>query len=78
MKRKENIVIIGGGFAGVNAAKKILQINKNSIVTLIDRNNYNFFPPLLYQVATGFLDVSNISYPYRKYFRGSSNFKFFM
>ena len=32
MKRKENIVIIGGGFAGVNAAKKILQINTNSFV----------------------------------------------
>lgn len=78
MDPKENIVIIGGGFAGVNTAKKLLQINKNSSVTLVDRNNYNFFPPLLYQVATGFLDVSNISYPYRKYFRGYTNFRFFM
>jgi NADH dehydrogenase len=78
MEPKQHIVIIGGGFAGVNAAKKLLQINKNFSVTLVDRNNYNFFPPLLYQVATGFLDVSNISYPYRKYFRGYPNFTFFM
>jgi NADH dehydrogenase len=78
MEPKQHIVIIGGGFAGVNAAKKLLQINKNFTVTLVDRNNYNFFPPLLYQVATGFLDVSNISYPYRKYFRGYPNFTFFM
>jgi NADH dehydrogenase len=78
MDPRQHIVIIGGGFAGVNAAEKLLRINKNSTITLVDRNNYNFFPPLLYQVAIGFLDVSNISYPYRKYFRGYPNFTFFM
>lgn len=78
MKPKQHIVIIGGGFAGVNTAKRLLQTNKNCSVTLVDRNNYYFFPPLLYQVATGFLDVSNISYPFRKYFRGYDNFTFFM
>lgn len=62
------IVIIGGGFAGVNLAKKLGR-NRHFQVTLVDRNNYNFFPPLLYQVATGFLEVSSISYPFRKLFR---------
>ncbi|MDQ3186397.1 MAG: NAD(P)/FAD-dependent oxidoreductase [Pseudomonadota bacterium] len=45
-------------------------------VTLVDMNNYNFFAPLLYQVATGFLDVSNICYPFRKLFRDKKNISF--
>jgi NADH dehydrogenase len=73
-----NIVIIGGGFAGINVAQNLLNKQKDLHVTLVDRNNYNFFPPLLYQVATGFLDVSNISYPYRKLFRNHPNFNFRM
>ncbi|HEY4935070.1 MAG TPA: NAD(P)/FAD-dependent oxidoreductase, partial [Puia sp.] len=47
-------------------------------ITLVDKNNYNFFPPLIYQVATGFLENSNISYPFRKLFRKYSNIKFRM
>ena len=39
-------------------------------------NNYHLFPPLLYQVATGFLDVSNIAYPFRKLFHGNKNIRF--
>ena len=73
----KEIVIIGGGFAGVNLAQKLE--NKEGIhVTLIDKNNYNFFPPLLYQVATGFLEVSNITYPFRKLFAGKRNISFRM
>jgi NADH dehydrogenase len=73
MNRVENsgpirVVIAGGGFAGVNLAQRLLK-DKRFWVTLIDRNNYNYFPPLLYQVSTGFLDASGISYPYRKLFR---------
>ena len=45
-------------------------------ITLVDKNNYNFFPPLIYQVATGFLENSNISYPFRKLFRKYSNIQF--
>ena len=64
---KKEIVIIGGGFAGINLTKRLTNA-KRIHVTLVDKNNYNFFPPLLYQVATGFLEVSNICYPFRKLF----------
>lgn len=70
-----HIVIIGGGFAGINLAKAL--INQKGIdVTLVDKNNYNFFPPLIYQVATAFLEPSSISYPFRKYFAGKKNIQF--
>ncbi len=71
----KEIVIIGGGFAGVNLAKQ-LRNKKNIHVTLVDKNNYNYFPPLLYQVATGFLEVSNISTPFRTLFKGADNISF--
>jgi NADH dehydrogenase len=71
----KRIVIIGGGFAGVNLAKR-LSDNPDFEIVLVDKNNYNFFPPLIYQVATGYLETSNISYPFRKLFRGKKNFMF--
>lgn len=69
------IVVIGGGFAGVNFAKALAN-NKQIEVTLVDKNNYNFFPPLIYQVATAFLEPSSISYPFRKLFAGKQNLHF--
>ena len=72
---KKEIVIIGGGFAGINLAKRLTN-TKGIHVTLVDKNNYNFFPPLLYQVATGFLEVSNICYPFRKLFHYKRNISF--
>jgi len=69
------IVIVGGGFAGVNLARS-LGNDKRFEITLVDKNNYNFFPPLIYQVATGFLEPSSISYPFRKLFRNFTNVKF--
>ncbi|KAA0991809.1 NAD(P)/FAD-dependent oxidoreductase [Dyadobacter aurulentus] len=69
------IVIIGGGFAGVNLALDLAK-DKNFEVTLVDKNNYNFFPPLIYQVATAFLEPSSISYPFRKLFAGKKNLQF--
>ena len=69
------IVIIGGGFAGINLSKALA--NKNGFqVTLVDKNNYNFFPPLIYQVATAFLEPTSISYPFRKLFLGKKNLHF--
>ncbi len=72
---KKDIVIIGGGFAGINMAQSLAK-KEGFHVTLVDMNNYNFFPPLLYQVATGFLEVSNISYPFRKLFQKYNNVNF--
>jgi NADH dehydrogenase len=63
---KKHIVVIGGGFAGINLIDQLANNNFYRI-TLVDRNNYNYFTPLLYQVATSFLEPSSISYPFRKF-----------
>lgn len=61
---KERIVIIGGGFAGLNLAK---HLDKHKFdITVIDRNNFHSFPPLFYQIASGGLDPGNISFPFRR------------
>lgn len=72
---QKKVVIIGGGFGGINLAQELSR-NSDFHITLVDKNNYNFFPPLLYQVATGFLEASNISYPFRKFFQGKENMRF--
>lgn len=77
MPESKKIVIIGGGFAGINLARNLAD-HLSYQITLVDKNNYNFFPPLIYQVATGFLETSNISYPYRKLFKHHSNVKYHM
>lgn len=69
------MVIIGGGFAGLQLARRLN--NKEGVeVLLIDRFNYHQFQPLFYQVATGGLDASNISFPLRKVFHDSKNVRF--
>lgn len=73
----KKVVIVGGGFAGLNLAKKLTN-NKHFEVTVVDTNNYHFFPPLLYQVSTAFIEASNISYPFRKLFQGRKNVRFHM
>ena len=73
--KDKHIIIIGGGFAGVNMAKA-LGNEKGIKVTLVDKNNYNFFPPLLYQVSTGMLDISSICIPFRTLFTGKANLFF--
>ena len=65
---RQHIVLIGGGFAGLNFARHLFN-NKYYDLTLVDKNNYNYFTPLVYQVATGFLDPYAISYPFRKLFK---------
>ncbi|GAA4317883.1 NAD(P)/FAD-dependent oxidoreductase [Compostibacter hankyongensis] len=65
---KQRVIVVGGGFAGLNFVIKLFK-NKDFEVVLVDKNNYNYFTPLLYQVATSFLDPSSISYPFRKLFR---------
>ncbi|OJV12839.1 MAG: FAD-dependent oxidoreductase [Dyadobacter sp. 50-39] len=71
----KKVVIVGGGFGGINLAQKLSK-DKAFEIVLVDKNNYNFFPPLLYQVATGFLEASNISYPFRKFFQEKANLRF--
>lgn len=73
---KKRIVIIGGGFGGMNLAKNLAGV-KGIEVVLVDRNNYNYFPPLIYQVASSFIEPSNISYPFRKMFQGKDNVRFY-
>lgn len=67
------VVIVGGGFGGLYAAKALNTANVN--VTLIDKRNFHLFQPLLYQVATGTLSPSDISAPLRSVFSKSKNTK---
>jgi len=60
-----HVVIVGGGFAGIACARK-LAADKDVRVTLIDKNDYHQFQPLLYQVATSMLAARDIAYPLRK------------
>src|SRR6266576_3346243 len=61
------VVIVGAGFGGLEAAKKLAC--KDVRVTVIDRHNYHLFQPLLYQVATAALSPADIATPIRGVFR---------
>jgi NADH:ubiquinone reductase (H+-translocating) len=65
------IVIIGGGFAGLYAARALRR--RDLAVTLVDRHNYHLFQPLLYQVATAALNPSDIAVPIRSIIRKQKN-----
>ncbi len=71
-----HVVIIGGGFGGLNAARSLRSAAVR--VTLIDRRNYHLFQPLLYQVATGGLSPANISAPLRALLRRQANVQVLM
>lgn len=68
------IVIIGGGFGGINLAKKLK--NKPVEVLMLDRHNYHTFQPLLYQVAMGAIEADSIGFPIRRIFTNQKNFTF--
>jgi len=63
MKGRPKVIIIGGGFGGLNAAQALKSAPVD--VTLIDRRNYHLFQPLLYQVATGSLSPGEVAAPLR-------------
>ena len=63
MEQKHRVVILGGGFGGLNAALKLKRAPVD--VTLIDRRNFHLFQPLMYQVATGSLSPGEIAAPLR-------------
>ncbi len=68
----KHVVIVGGGFAGLNCARK-LAARPDVRVTLIDKNNYQQFQPLLYQVATAQLSATNAAFSLRSVLRGHPN-----
>ena len=68
---QKQIVIIGGGFAGLQIAKYLA--NSHFKILLIDKKNYHQFQPLFYQVASAGLEPSSISFPFRKIFQGVKN-----
>lgn len=74
-EKVKRIVVIGGGFAGINFVKKLANDNRFQ-VTLVDRHNYHSFSPLLYQVGMAFIEPSNISYPFRRLFQEKENLRF--
>ena len=67
----ERVVIVGGGFGGLQLARKLVRADYQ--VVLIDRNNYHQFQPLFYQVAMAGLEPSSIVFPFRKLFQGREN-----
>jgi NADH dehydrogenase len=69
---QRHVVIVGGGFAGVGCARRLAKHDAVR-VTLIDRNNYHQFQPLLYQVATSQLAPDDVAYSLRKLFRDKPN-----
>lgn len=65
------MVIVGGGFAGLNAARRLLSAGPRSLrITLVDRRNHHLFQPLLYQVAMAGLSPADISTPIRSILEG--------
>ncbi len=66
------VVIVGGGFGGLNAAQRLRKC-RHLQVTLVDRRNFHLFQPLLYQVATGGLSPANIAAPLRAVLRHQRN-----
>jgi len=73
---KKRIVIVGGGLGGSELASKL--VDDDYQVVLVDKNNYHQFPPLIYQVASGGLEPSSISFPFRRIFQGRKDFFFRM
>lgn len=76
MSDRKRVVIVGAGFGGMSAAKKLS--GKDVDVVLIDKRNHHLFQPLLYQVATADLSPAEIAWPIRSIFSKSSNVSVFM
>ena len=71
--QRHRVVIVGGGFGGLFAAKRLKKAPVD--ITLIDRRNFHLFQPLLYQVATGALSPANIASPLRGILKRQKNAK---
>jgi NADH dehydrogenase len=71
MKSWPHVVIVGGGFAGIKAARRLA--GQPVRVTLVDKRNFNLFQPMLYQVAAGLVAEADISIPLRQLFAKDEN-----
>src|SRR5438477_10108549 len=71
MTQLHHVVIVGGGFGGLNIAQRLR--NAPVRITLIDRRNFHLFQPLLYQAATGGLSPANIASPLRTVLKRQAN-----
>ena len=71
---KPRVIIIGGGFGGLEVAKGLLKSKAQTV--LFDKYNHHTFQPLLYQVATSALETSSIVFPFRKRFARAKDFYF--
>jgi NADH:ubiquinone reductase (H+-translocating) len=71
MAVRQRVVIVGGGFGGLHAARSLRKADVD--VTLVDRRNFHLFQPLLYQVATGGLSPGNIAAPLRSILKHQQN-----
>jgi NADH dehydrogenase len=68
---RPRVLILGGGFAGIGAARKLKDADAD--VVLVDKRDYHTFQPLLYQVATALLDTAAVGHPLRDLFHEQSN-----
>src|SRR5262245_1426327 len=74
MAELDHVVILGAGFAGIGALKKLRDADVR--ITIIDKNDYHTFQPLLYQVATDELGPTEIGFPIRELLHGRQNITF--
>jgi NADH dehydrogenase len=75
--RQVHVVVLGAGFGGLSAVRQLAR-DRHLRVTLIDRNNYHLFQPLLYQVAIAGLEAPQIAWPIRAMLRRYPNVRFLM
>jgi NADH:ubiquinone reductase (H+-translocating) len=75
-RQRPRVVIVGAGFAGLQAAKSLA--GEAVDVVVLDRNNYHAFVPLLYQVGAAQIEATDIVHPVRSIFRGKDNVRFRM
>jgi NADH dehydrogenase len=76
MAQVPHVVIVGGGFGGLYAARRLARVPVR--ITLVDKHNYHLFRPMLYQVATGLLSADEIAAPIRSILRNQKNIEVFM
>ena len=75
-EKKTHVIVIGAGFAGIEVCKSLANLPIE--VSLIDKQNYHLFQPLLYQVASAALSPADIAYPIRTIFREQENVRVYM